>query len=144
MDESIEGFDQPPGHDGAHATRWPQQDVGTEQHHGPNDIDRQRIAHAGHVAENQIALKLIQLRSRDPHIREAAEPGVDAVDNLTGFHEPLDGSARLVGTCGSSIIDVNGNKFPRHPHHIGHREGVTGQDYCIWHEDRIYSGTGGQ
>ena len=58
------------------------QGVGAEHEHGPHDLVGQRIADAGRVATDQVALELGGLIGRDPDVGQVAEAGRDAVDGL--------------------------------------------------------------
>ena len=68
--------------------------VGTQQEHRAHDLVGQRVADAGRVRADQVALQLGGLVRLDAHVGEVAEAGRDAVDGGPLGHEPLDDRAR--------------------------------------------------
>ena len=86
----IEHADQQLHHRRAHAGQAHRQGVGAEQQHGPHHLDGERLAHAGGVRPHQVALQLGGLGGLDPHVRQVAEAGGDAVGGAPLGHQPLD------------------------------------------------------
>ena len=86
-DAGVEHRHQRLGECRAHSTGGTEQNIGSEQHHGPHDFGWQGIAHSGGVASDQVELQGLELIGLDPNRRELAETGVDPVQRAT----PRDG-----------------------------------------------------
>jgi len=65
-----------------HAARGAQENIGPEQHDGPNDRCGERRAHAGGVTPDEIRLELGQPIGGDPDVGQLSEAGVDAINRL--------------------------------------------------------------
>ena len=68
--------------------------VGAQRHRRAHVAHRQRIADAGGVAAQQVALQRFQRVGRDLDFGERSESGVDAVDRLVAARLPIDDRAR--------------------------------------------------
>ena len=78
--------------------------VDEQQQHAAHDLVRQRLADADRMRAHEVELQLRGVRRVDPHRREIAEPGRDAVhdgavgdhriDRLATAHEPRPGLGR--------------------------------------------------
>ena len=103
---------------------------GPEQHHGPDDLGLDEIAHAGGVAEHQRQLQAPGLGRRDLHRRQRPEPGGDAVDRGPLGHDPLHHRPGRRHPGGRLRGDRHGGAVAGHRHHVGHgeRRPVEGHD----------------
>src|SRR5262249_54856516 len=93
MDARIEHADQCVNDYGT-ATRVPFGEyVRALEHHGPNDLLGQRISYAARMRPNQVHLQLAELLGCNDYVRECAETGIDAIDDLAAFDYSLDQAA---------------------------------------------------
>jgi hypothetical protein len=74
------------------------QNVRAQRHRGSNHGNRQRLAHAGGMAAQQVDLQLRQRVVRDLHVGKAAEARVDAVGRRVVIRELVDDSTRREDT----------------------------------------------
>ena len=93
-DVRVQEPDQLRAHRGPHARQTARQRRAEQDHHRAHDLDRQRLAHARGVREDQVALHLAQLGVVDALLRQRAEAGVDAVEHLAARHRLLERVAR--------------------------------------------------
>ena len=75
------------------------QHVGPQRHRRPHGAHRQRIAHAGRVAAQQIDLQRVERVGRNLHLGERSESGIDSVDRLVGQCLAIDDGAGGADAC---------------------------------------------
>jgi hypothetical protein len=66
------------------------EDVGAQRHHRAHGARRQRLADAGRMAAQQVALQRAEGAARNLDLRQRAEAGVDAVGRRVAGGRPLD------------------------------------------------------
>ena len=82
--------------------------IGTQQQHGADFIDGQRLANAARMAADQVALQGLQLIGSNMHITEFSETRIDAVSGLAAYHQVFDDGARFLDACHCGIRDCYG------------------------------------
>jgi hypothetical protein len=90
MDARVERVDQPVERRAADPREPFREDVGAQNHHRPHRARRQRLADAGRMAPQQVALQVAERRLRNLHFRQRAESGVDAVDRCVAGRMAID------------------------------------------------------
>ena len=90
MHASVEHLEQHLRETGTDARAARRERVGAKQQHRADDVYRQRIANAGGVAPDEVALECLELGHRDADRREIAEAGVHAVDRRVAGGELRD------------------------------------------------------
>ena len=115
-DAALQHLAQAFRHHRADAGKAFRQHVGADQHHGPHLFALERIARAGGMRANHVALQLLEVGRRHAHIRQQADSCVDAVDGLVARRQPLDHRARpqhFFDGCrsqrGRVFVDRDGN-----------------------------------
>ncbi len=93
-DVRVQEADQLRAQRGPHARQAARQRRAEQDHHRAHDVDRQRLADARRVREDQVALDLAQLVVVDALLRQRAKAGVDAVEHLAARHRLLERGAR--------------------------------------------------
>lgn len=85
-----------------------------QRHHQPRNGKRHRLTYPGGVGKHEVALQRFQIRFGDPHRRELAEAGVDAVDRVALGDDRLDRpgpgvdlrAARFVEPAAGAEVDL--------------------------------------
>ena len=93
---AIERLDQAVERRAAHARVALREHVRAQRHHRAHRADRQRLADAGGVAPQQVALEVAERVPRNLHFGQRAEAGVDAVDRRVAGRMAIDDGARGV------------------------------------------------
>ncbi len=100
---------------------------GPEQHHRPDHLGLDQIAHPGGVTEHQRQLQPARLVGRHLHRRQRSEPGGDAVDGGAVGHDPLDhgsGGSHALGRLRRHGAPLRaGRRPPRRPRRAANRRG---------------------
>ena len=87
---SIEQRHQRVNHFAPHARMAATEPDQLERDHQPDGAARERVAKPAAVAEDQIALKVGELRRGDARLGEQSETGVDAIDGLARGDDAFD------------------------------------------------------
>ena len=90
---TVQEIDQPIDHQRTHARVPERQAVGPEQQHGPDLPLGQRRTDAHGVRAKELVLEISDLVGLQPDVRQAPQPGGDAVDGLAGFRLLFDDAA---------------------------------------------------
>ena len=93
-DAAVEQVAEALGHQRADAGEALGQHVGADQHHGADHLARQRIAHAGGVRADHVALQLVEIAARNAHVGQQSDAGVDGVDGVVAGSQAVDEGAR--------------------------------------------------
>ena len=96
-----------------HAGEPDRQGVRPQQEHRPHDVVGQRVADAGGMGADEVALEGRRLRGVDARIGQIAEAGGDAIDGCAVGHEPLDHGPRCTHPIRRSGFELDGPSAPR-------------------------------
>jgi hypothetical protein len=97
-------------------------------------FDGGRVADAGGMVVDEVALELLDLLVVEDDLRELADPGVDAVHDLVGGDLLLEHPAALGDALDGVGRELHLLAVPRNVHHVfdgeilslqGHRHGVV-------------------
>ena len=99
--------------------------VGAERHHRPHDGNRQRPAHAGRVAAQQVDLQRRQRVGLDLHLGKGAEAGIDAIDRRIAASDLVDNVARRLHTVQGRRGDRDLGAVDSNCEELVEREGVA-------------------
>ena len=104
------------------------QRVRAQQEHRPDDLARERAAHAGRMRDEQVLLQLPGIRRGDRRRREIPEPGRHAIDDLARGDQPLDDVARLLHARARMDVERRVCAVARDRLHVGDRQVGPRQD----------------
>ena len=127
MHAAVEELQQHLREIGPNAGATGREGVRAEEQHRADDIDRERVAHAGGVASDEVALQRAQLADRDADGREIAEAGVDAVDRRFARGELRDELRGLRHASLRRAIERRGRAATGDREHVGDAEVRAGQ-----------------
>ncbi len=123
MDGLVEHADEELGDGHADARQPDGERVGAQQEHRAHDLVGQRVADAGRVRPNEVALQLGRLVRLDPHVGEVAEARRDAVDGRPLVDEPLDDGPRLAHASRGIRVERHRSSAACHLDDVVDREG---------------------
>ena len=95
-DAAIQQIAEPLGDQRPDAREALREDVGADQHHGAHDVARQRIADAGAVGADHVALQLVEIFAGNADVGQQADAGIDGVDRVVAGGQPVDERARAL------------------------------------------------
>ena len=139
VDPDAEEVEEALGHDRPSAGVPQGERVGPQQEHRPDDLARERLAHARGVADEQVLLEPLGVGPVDRAVREGAHAGRDAVHDRALVDQRLDHRAgalhprtsgriegRLRAAAGHCLHVADGQVGARQDHRVGHRGRIVG------------------
>ena len=108
-------------------------DIGAQQHHRADFALRHRIADAGGVTANEVALQLGQPRRRNRDVRQLAEAGRHAIDDGAVGDEAVDHPSSPRGALARRAGESDGSKVARDGDHVFDPQRIAVEDDFVWH-----------
>ncbi len=108
MDAVVEQCHQELNHLDTNATVAVGERLCPQQQHGTHHFRGERSAHPHRVGDDQVALQLLHIFRRDPHIRQLPEAGRDPVHSASLSHDLLDIGAALENARAGVIVERDG------------------------------------
>ena len=113
MDRRVQHRDEEVDDLDSHAGEPDRQGVRPKEEHRPHDVIGQRVADAGGMGADEIALEGRRLRGVDARIGQISEAGGDAIDSCAVGHEPLDHGPRRTHPIRRCGFELDGPSAPR-------------------------------